>query len=251
METAIEQTVIFVLDSTPKRKWEDIMDVIEAIRTRRSIRAFKPDPVPKKVLQELLDVSRWAPSGGNVQPWYFEVLSGQSLAKVTSQLVQKAKTWDGRGYVDTKPDLPRTGPYPKLLAPRRQQLQTLLNPIYYPRGTKDLETKQLERREDMLRFFDAPAVVMICTDDRGPTSMVSIGTVVQTICLAALAYGLGTCIMGIPVLWPEIFRELLNIPKDRAIVTSIAVGYPDLGAPINAFPRPREPLDNLVEWYGL
>ena len=227
------------------------MDVIEAIRTRRSIRVFKPDPIPKKVLQELLDVSRWAPSGGNVQPWYFEVLAGEALAKAKARLVDKATTWDGHDYVDTKPDLPRTGPYSKLLMPRRLALKALQDPIYYPLGTEDLEAKQLEHRKHMLSFFDAPSVIVVCTHDRGPNSIVSIGAITQTICLVALTYRLGTCIMGIPVLWPEIFRELLDIPEDRAIATSVAIGYPDPAAAINAFPRPREPLENLVEWHGL
>lgn len=227
------------------------MDVIEAIRTRRSIRVFKPDPVPKKVLEELLDVSRWAPSGGNVQPWYFEVVAGEALAKVKARLVGKATTWDGHDYVDTKPDLPRTGPYSKLLMPRRLALKALQDPIYYPPGTEDLEAKQLEHRKHMLSFFDAPSVIVVCTHDRGPNSIVSIGAVTQTMCLAALTYGLGTCIMGIPVLWPEIFRELLDIPEDRAIATAVAIGYPDPAAAINAFPRPREPLENLIEWHGL
>ena len=226
------------------------MDVIEAIGTRRSIRAFKADPVPEKVLQGLLDVSRWAPSGGNVQPWHFEVLTGESLAKVTARLVEKAKTWDGHDYTNTNPDLPRTGPYPNQLMPRWQSFKALTDAIRYPPGTENLEAKQLEYREKALRFFDAPSAIVVCSDDRGSSAIVSIGAVTQTICLAALTYDLGTCIMGIPVLWPEIFRELLNIPKDRAIVTSIAIGYPDLGAPINKFPRPREPLDNLVEWHG-
>jgi nitroreductase len=227
------------------------MDVIEAIRTRRSIRVFKPEPIPKKVLQELLDVSRWAPSGGNVQPWHFDVLAGELLAKVTARLVEKAKTWDGDSYTNISPDLPRRGPYSRLLIPRTRSLRALTDAIRYPPGTKNLEAKQLEYRENMLRFFDAPSAIIVCADDRGPSAIVSIGAITQTICLAALAYGLGTCIMGIPVLWPEIFRELLSIPKDRAIVTSIAIGYPDPKAPINTFPRPREPLDNLVEWHGL
>ena len=227
------------------------MDVIEAIRTRRSIRVFKPDPVPKKVLQELLDVSRWAPSGGNVQPWHFAVLAGELLSKVKAQLVEKAKIWDGTYYMNTKPDLPRTSPYSEFLMSRTQSLRAIMDAIRYPPGSKNMEAKQLEYRENMLRFFDAPNVIIVCADDRGPSAIVSIGAISQTICLAALAYGLGTCIMGIPVLWPEIFRELLNIPKDRAIVTSIAIGYPDLQAPINTFPRPREPIDNLVEWHGL
>jgi nitroreductase len=227
------------------------MDVIEAIRSRRSVRMFKPDPVPKKVLHELLDVSRWAPSGGNVQPWYFEVLAGKALAKVVARLMENATRWDGHDYMNTRPDLPRTGPYSKLLAPRRELLKKIQDPIYYPPGTKDLEAAKLEHRKHMLRFFDAPCVIVICADDRGPNSIVSIGAVAQTICLAAVTYGLGTCIMGIPVLWPEIFRELLDIPKDRAIVTCVALGYADPAAPINTFPRPREPLENLVEWHGL
>jgi nitroreductase len=228
------------------------MDVIEAIRTRRSIRAFKPDPVPKKVLRELLDVSCWAPSGGNVQPWHFAVLGGKLLDKVTGRLEEKAKTsWDGNNYINTKPDLPRTGPYSEFLMSRQQSLRALMDSIRYPPGTKNLEAKQLENREKMLRFFNAPNAIIIYSDDRGPSAIEGIGIVSQTICLAALAYGLGTCIMGIPVLWPEIFRELLNIPEGKPIVTSIAIGYPDFEDPINTFPRPRELLDNLVEWHGL
>ncbi len=226
------------------------MDVIEAIRTRRSMRAFKPDPIPKKVLLDLLDIGRWAPSGGNVQPWYFHVLAGKSLAEVTARLVEKAKTWDGHEYVNTNPDLRRTGPYSRLLMPRWQSFKALTDAIRYPPDTKNLEAKQLEYREKALRFFDAPSAIIVCSDDRGPTSIASIGAVTQSICLAALTYALGTCIMGIPVLWPGIFRDLLNISKDRAIVTSIAIGYPDLRAPINTFPRPREPLDDSVEWHG-
>ena len=228
------------------------MDIIEAIRTRRSIRAFKPDPVPKNVLRELLDVSRWAPSGGNVQPWHFAVLGGKLLDKVRGRLEEEAKTsWDGNNYINTKPDLPRTGPYSELLMSRQQSLRALMDSIRYPPGTKNLEAKQLENREKMLRFFDAPNAIIIYSDDRGPSAIEGIGILSQTICLTALTYGLGTCIMGIPVLWPEIFRELLNIPEGKSIVTSIAIGYPDFEDPINTFSRPREPLDNLVEWHGL
>jgi nitroreductase len=243
--------MILMLDSILKYDQEDTMDVIEAIKTRRSIRAFKPDSVPTKVLQELLDIGRWAPSGGNVQPWYFEVLAGEPLAKVKARLEEKVKTWAGHEYVNTNPDMPRTGPYSKLLMPRWKSFKTLTDAIRYPPDTKDMEAKQLEYRKKTLRFFDAPSAIIVCSDDRGSSAIVSIGAVTQTICLVALTYGLGTCIMGIPVLWPEIFRELLNIPKDRAIVTSIAIGYPDPEAPINTFPRPREPLADLVEWHGL
>jgi len=126
-----------------------------------------------------------------------------------------------------------------------------MDSVRYPPGIENLEAKQLENRAKSLRFFDAPNAIIIYTDDSSPTAIEAIGIVSQTICLAALAHGLGTCIMGIPILWPEIFRDFLDIPEDKPIVISIAIGYPDLEDAINTFPRPREPLDNLVEWYGL
>lgn len=225
------------------------MDVIEAIRIRRSIRAFKSDPVPQKTVQEILDIACWAPSGGNVQPWHFIVLSGKVLENVKARLVEKAKTWNGTTYPDAKPDIPRTSGYPPLLAPRWQKQSATEDTVLYPPGI-EVEAKKLERREYMLRFFDAPTAIIVCAEDRGASAIISIGTICQTICLTAVTYGLGTCLMGIPVLWPEIFRELLNIPKDKTIITSIAIGHPDLKAPINNFQRFREPLDNLVKWYA-
>lgn len=225
------------------------MDVIETVRARRSIRTFKPDPVPEKTIREILDIARWSPSGGDVQPWYFVVLSGKVLENVKARLVEKAKTWNGTTYPDAKPDLPRTGPYSPFLAKRQQTARAIEDAVWFPQGTKNLEEAQLEHRELMMRFFNAPTAIIVCTEDRGASAIISIGAICQTICLTAVTYGLGTCLMGMTVLWPEIFRELLNIPKDKTIITSIAIGRPDLKAPINNFQRSREPLDNLVEWH--
>ena len=47
------------------------MDVIEAIKTRRSIRSYKKDPVPEEALRQILEAGRWAPSASNMQPWEF------------------------------------------------------------------------------------------------------------------------------------------------------------------------------------
>ena len=65
------------------------MEVIEAMHSRRSIRSFKPEPVPKDVLQQLVDVCRWAPSGGNAQPWHFAVLGGKVLEEIKSRHEEK------------------------------------------------------------------------------------------------------------------------------------------------------------------
>ncbi len=119
-----------------------------------------------------------------------------------------------------------------------------------PPGADDLEERVLEYRAKGQRFFDAPNAIVIYTDDSSPTVMGAVGIISQTICLAALPYGLGTCIMGQTIMWPDIYRELLGIPEGMPIATSIAIGYPDTDAPINSFPRPREPLEDLTEWHG-
>jgi nitroreductase len=227
------------------------MDVVEAIRERRSIRSFRPDPVPQDVLRELLDVSRWAPSGGNAQPWHFAVLGGSALDAVKARLEERVKaSWDGRTFRDVHPDLPRTGPYPEALVKRVQSLRERINSSVFPSGEGDPDALMVEYREKSQRFFDAPNAIIIYTDDSSPTVMGAVGIVSQTICLAALHFGLGTCIMGQTIMWPEIYRELLEIPEGKPIATSIAIGYPDMNVPINTFERPREPLEALVDWHG-
>ena len=227
------------------------MEIIEAIRTRRSIRSFKPDPVPKKVLEELLDICRWAPSGGNAQPWYFSVLGGKVLDEVKVRLEEKVETsWDGATFTNTNPDFPRrTAAYPETLMHRVQSLRGPMYGVVAKPNDENREEKMREYRKKCQRFFDAPNAIIICSEDPNPTAMSAIGIVSQTICLAALAYGLSTCIMGFTVLWPDIYRELLGIPESKPIATSIAIGYPDLEAPINNFVRTRESLDALVEWH--
>lgn len=227
------------------------MDVIEAILNRRSIRRFKPAPVPREVLEKVLDASRWAPSGGNVQAWHFVVLGGTVLDRVKEKLDQVGRaSWNGTTFTGTTPDLPRRGGYPPALAPRAESLRSRLDSYVFSKEGGDLAERRSQFWLSMLRFFEAPNAIILCTYDPNPTATTSIGIVCQTICLAATAYGLGTCIMGATVGWPGIYRELAGIPKDRYIVTSIAIGYPDAQAPINTFPRPREPLSALADWHG-
>ncbi len=61
------------------------MDVLDAIRARKSIRGYKPDPVPKEVLSQILDVARHAPSAMNTQPWEITVITGDVLASISKE----------------------------------------------------------------------------------------------------------------------------------------------------------------------
>jgi nitroreductase len=80
--------------------------------------------------------------------------------------------------------------------------------------------------------------------------MLDIGLILQTICLLAHERGLGTTIMAVTVMYPEVLRKLLSIPDEKVIVLGMALGYPDWDAPANKFERTRANLEELVTWVG-
>lgn len=227
------------------------MEILDAIRTRRSIRAFKPEPVPREALEELIDVCHWAPSGRNAQPWRFAVLGGAVLDEVKARLDEKVRMcWNGSEFTDRHPDIPRTAPYPDSVLPRIEALRQTINSILLPPGTEHSEEKRAEYRARAMRFHDAPNAIIIYSDDESATVIGAAGIISQTICLAALEFGLGTCFMGGAVMWPEIYREVIGIPEGMPVAMAIAVGYVDEEAPINSFERVRETTDSLVSWHG-
>jgi nitroreductase len=62
------------------------MDVFEAIKGRRSVRKYKTEPVDKELVKKLLDAARWAPSGGNIQPWLFIVIDDSKVLNVIRKI---------------------------------------------------------------------------------------------------------------------------------------------------------------------
>lgn len=62
------------------------MDVFEAVKGRRSIRRYKTDAVPKELVEKMLDAAHWAPSGGNIQPWKFIVISDRDLLELVRKV---------------------------------------------------------------------------------------------------------------------------------------------------------------------
>ena len=230
------------------------MNILEAIRGRRSIRSFKTTPVPKKILEEVLDSSRWAPSGSNTQPWEFAVLGGKVMEEVNALLAQKVKTeWDPDRltFKTFTPDIP----FPEFPEPYRQRAIHARNRIdshQFPPGTPGIDARRAAYLLYGARFYGAPNAIIVCTERSiCPKAILDIGLVAQTIALAALAYDLGTCLMTTPVAWPEIVRGPLGIPETKLIALAIAIGYPETEAKVNNFERTREPLEALTRWCGI
>jgi len=229
---------------------EAAMDINEAILKRRSIRRYKPDPVPQKVLEEIIDTAKWAASGMNTQPWEFAVLGGEKMKQYKAGLLEKMKA-----NAPDESDLPGmpAGGIPEPYNSRAAEYRATSDKYHFPDGTEDVEQKRKEHMTRAGQAHDAPDIILIYTDRKlvsWASAMIGFGAIAQCICLAALKYDLGTCILGRAVAWPNMIRELLGIPQSKAIVCGIAIGYPDKEARINNFPRTRMDQKEFVTWYG-
>jgi nitroreductase len=118
-----------------------------------------------------------------------------------------------------------------------------------PREDKEKRAKWLERG---FRYFEAPTAIIIsidrCLSESGP--LLDIGALIQTICLTALHFGLGTCIEDQGTMNPAVLRKFAHIPESKRIVIAIAIGYPDWDFPANKVESEREPIKNVTTWLG-
>ena len=222
------------------------MEIIEAVKRRRSIRGFKPDPVAKEVLEELLEMASRAPSAMNTQPWEFTVLTGSVLDKVRRANVELLNSGASPNPEHVVVGWPRESIY-------RERQVNLAKQLFQAMGiAREDKEKRAQWIERGFRYFDAPAAIIISTDrslsESGP--LLDIGAVMQTICLAALHFSLGTCIEDQGAMYPDVLRKTLGIPDSKLMVLGIAIGYSDWDHPVNQFRSEREPLDDVTRWYG-
>ena len=219
------------------------MDVVEAIKTRYIVRAYKPEPVPKEILAELMEVALRAPSWANTQTWEFAIADGEVMRELKQIIATKASAQEER-----YPDIPR----PEWPSPYRERRRENGIRLYQLLGIarNDIE-RQLQWYIKMYRFFDAPNCIIVYIDrDLSVWALVNVGLIVQTIALAALNYGLGTAILAAGVSYPDEVRRILKIPESKQLVIAIAIGYPDPEARVNSFRSSRVPLESVVTWHG-
>jgi nitroreductase len=221
------------------------MQINDAIRLRRSIRGFKLNPVPKRILEDILGKCLWAPSSRNQQSWEFAILGGEVMEQIKILLDAKL-----RAKEKEIPDLPAYE-LPENYLRRANALRDGVDRHQFPPGTEKLEEKRAAYWLKGGCFYDAPNAIILYTEKSlGPKAIFDGGIMAQTIALAALEHGLGTCITIRPVNWPEILREKLGIPSSKLILVAIAIGYPDNEDKVNSYPRQRDPLSSFVHWYG-
>ena len=222
------------------------MNIIEAISTRKSIRDFTADPVPQHILKKIIEIASRAPSAENSQPWEFTIVTGDILDTIRKANIEKLKSKAPR-----HPDLPAKG-LPRDSVYRRRQIE-IAKQLF---GLMDISREDLENRNRWMelgfRYFNAPAAIIISMDQslHYPRPIFDIGSITQNVCLAALHYGLGTCIANQGISYPEVLHEFAKIPESKRIIIAIAIGYPNWDFPANKVVSNREPIENITTWIG-
>ncbi|MCJ7594480.1 MAG: nitroreductase [Desulfobacterales bacterium] len=220
------------------------MDVIEAIGERKSVRAFKPDPVSLDMLKEIVEQALRAPSWANTQPWEFAIVTGKLLKEIQEGFLE-------RGDQAPCPDVARPYEFPEPYISRVQALR--------PKDLKMSEEEYMKFRQiQNRRNYGAPAVIYLLVDrsffyqTKGINvwSLYDCGAVVQNIMLLAAHNGLGTIAQAQAVVYPDIIRKVVGIHASKLIALGIAIGHPDRDNPINQSRTQREPLANVGKWYG-
>lgn len=224
------------------------MELLEAIRSRKSIRGYKPTPILKEVLIQILEVATRAPSNTNSQPWEFTMLGGEVLDNLKQAL--QAQFLAGAQPSPDFPFQPLTGVY------RNRQVEVGVALYQLMNISREDTEKRKEWTLRQLRAFDAPNVIIVSMDEEISRtqvfqSMFSLGIVSQNIALAALNFGLGTCLQRILIEYPDVVRSIAGIPESKRLAVGIAIGYPDWDFPANKFQSTREPLANIVTWRGV
>jgi nitroreductase len=222
------------------------MDIEEAIRSRKSVRAFTDELVSQAQIQRILELSQRAPSGTNTQPWHTYVCTGEVRDAIVSDVCAlfdegpAAKYEDYDYYPSTWNDTHRDR--------RRGISWSLYGLLGIEKGDRERTAKQARRN---YCFFDAPVGLFLTTDAYlGRGSWSDVGLYMQTIMLAARGEGLHTCPQAAWIVFQEpIFRHL-NIPDDQVLVSGMALGYEDTSAIVNTLVSEREDVANVVHYCG-
>jgi nitroreductase len=218
--------------------------VERAIRSRRAVRAFLPDPVDPELLRRLIDLAAQAPSGTNMQPWKLRVIGPQTRERLETALLGAVESGERPGVEEYRyyPAQFRE-PY---LARRRKVGWDLYGLLGVTKG----DTEGMKRQTAAnLRFFDAPVALMLTIDrDLEIGSWLDLGMFIQTLLVAAQGHGLDSCPQAIFAQFHTIVRRELALPDDEVLVCGIAIGKADPNAPANRLVPEREPVESFTTW---
>ncbi|MGV9347407.1 nitroreductase [Streptomyces spiralis] len=222
--------------------------VEDALRSRRSVRAFLPTPVPRSTVERLLALAARSASNSNCQPWQVHVVSGAAKRSLTAALLRSHAGDDagrGRDYAYQ----PEHDGWREPFRSRRRRFGEILY-----RDTLGIRADDTDARLDHHRrnydFFGAP-VGIVLTTSRHPlqSALVDAGLFLQALMLAARGDGLDTCPQASVIDFSPVLRRHLLIPDDQLIVCGVALGHADPAHRLNRLRTPREPVASFATFH--
>lgn len=221
------------------------MTVSEALKMRKSTRAFLKKEVSPSLIQEILNDARHAPSGVNMQPWHVCVVSGEKKRTLETKVIEAFEHGDKE--VMDYAYYPSTWEEP--YKSRRKETGLLM---YSTLGiAKEDKPKQIEQWKLNYRAFDAPVVLYFFIDanlEKG--SYLDYGMFLQSVMLSATEKGLATCPQAALAEFPSIVKHELGIKENMLLLCGIALGYEDTKALINSYRTPRISLEAFVTFHS-
>ncbi|MGF7212796.1 nitroreductase [Skermanella aerolata] len=223
-----------------------LLTAIDAVRTRRSIRAFTEEPVPRRMVEHILELASRAPSGSNIQPWQVYVIAGTARDTLSAEL--KEAHFDPANAQTEEYNYYPTQWFEPYLGRRRKVGWDLYSTLGIARGDKEAMSRQHARNYD---FFGAPVGLFFTlhrTLEIG--SWLDLGMFMENVMVVARGVGLDTCPQAAFAKYHRIVCRHLDIPDDEILVSGMALGHADRNAPENRLETERAPVAEFTRFHG-
>ena len=226
------------------------MTVYEALASRRAVRDFLPTPVSGDVVRRVLEAAARAPSGGNVQPWYIDVVGGSKLDELKAIMQRRLQ----QVAAGDRSEQPEYDIYPKeLWAPYRDYRFQLGEAMYAALGIpREDKARRLQWFARNYQFFGAP-LALFCSLDRGmgPPQWSDLGMYLQSVMLLLREEGLDSCPQECWSTFPRTVGDFIGLPSGRMLFCGMAIGHANTEHPVNRFETQRAGLAQFARFHGV
>ncbi|TRZ72377.1 MAG: nitroreductase [Actinobacteria bacterium] len=222
------------------------MDYIDIVHERRSIRGYQQKPVPRELIEEIIDLAKRAPSSMNTQPWHFHVITGEPLERIRKGNTEKMMSGSAVDR-EIKMNHGYEGPH------RERQIEIAVQLFEAMGIARDDKPKRQDWVMRGFRQFDAPVSIVITVDRALADDTIAhfdCGAATYGLVLAAWSKGLGSVINGQGIMQSSVVRENANIPEDEVIMTCVAMGYPSDEFVANEVKSRRVANDQVASFVG-
>lgn len=220
------------------------LDDFDALMAQRfSCRGFRPDPVPRAVIEAIVGAARRVPSWCNAQPWQVTITSGAETDRFRAAMIEEARTGSHN------PDLPFPTGYSGAYRDRRRTCGwQLYEAVGVEKGNRDGSARQMMEN---FALFGAPHCAIVTSPaELGAYGALDCGGFVTAFALAAQAAGVASIPQAALASYAPFLHRWFDIPEDRLVLCAISFGYADPDHPANGFRTERAGLDEIIDWRG-